>query len=132
MQKYITLFFSVLLYLTACRSGSAPQGVLNEPQMISLLTDLHIVDGSLYTIPQVPDSMYKYGSAKYVQLFKQHHTTPGTFKTSLKYYATQPDKLQEMYAKIDVTLKAKIDSLNRANAPKPQTPVKNNKNAVSK
>ena len=129
MQKYITLFFSVLLYLAACKSETTPKGVITEPQMVNLLIDLHIVDGSIYTVPQVPDSLYKYASAKYVQLFKKHHTTAEVFKKSFKYYTSQPDKLQDMYTKVDVVIKAKIDSLNRANAPKPA--VKKNKNAVS-
>ncbi|WP_121244284.1 DUF4296 domain-containing protein [Mucilaginibacter phyllosphaerae] len=130
MQKYITLFFSVLLYLSACKSETTPKGVINEPQMVNLLTDLHIVDGTLYTVPQVPDSLYKYASDKYVQLFKKHHTTAAIFKKSFKYYTTQPDKLQEIYTKVDAIIKAKLDSLNRANAPKPV--VKKNKDAVSK
>jgi hypothetical protein len=117
MQKYISLFFSVLLYLTACQSSSVPDGVIKEQEMISLLTDIHITDGSIYTVPQMPDSLYKYGSAKYVAVFKKHHTTDAIFKKSLKYYTTQPEQLQDMYNKIDGILKAKIDSTNKAANP---------------
>jgi hypothetical protein len=42
MQKYISLFFSVLLYLTACKSNDVPDGIIKEKEMISLLTDVHV------------------------------------------------------------------------------------------
>ncbi|MCQ6956583.1 DUF4296 domain-containing protein [Mucilaginibacter aquariorum] len=114
MQKYISLFFSVLLYLTACKSNDVPNGIIEEKEMISLLTDVHITDGAIYSLPQIPDSLYKYGRDKYVAVFKKHHTTDDQFQKSLKYYTTQPDRLQEMYNKIDVIIKAKIDSINQA------------------
>jgi len=123
MQKYISLFFSVLLYLTACKSNDVPDGIIKEKEMISLLTDVHITDGAIYTLPQIPDSLYKYGRAKYVAVFKKHHTTDDQFQKSLKYYTTQPDRLQEMYNKIDANIKAKIDSMNRpVKPPKPAVP----------
>ncbi|MFA6245737.1 MAG: DUF4296 domain-containing protein [Mucilaginibacter sp.] len=116
MQKYISLFFSVLLFLTACQSEDRPKGVLNEKDMISLLLDIHLTDGSVYQVPQVPDSLYKYSSQKYVALFKRHHTTDAVYKTSLKYYSTQPEKIQDIYSKIEAIIKAKVDSLNKVTA----------------
>jgi hypothetical protein len=116
MQKYISLFFSVLLFLTACKSEEVPKGVLKEKDMMNLLVDLHITDGAVYQIPQVPDSMFKYSSAKYVALFKRHHTTDAAYKTSLKYYSKQPERIQAMYNKIEVIIKAKVDSINKVTA----------------
>ncbi|MBB5394500.1 DUF4296 domain-containing protein [Mucilaginibacter sp. AK015] len=125
MQKYISLFFSVLLGLTACQSNQLPEGVMKEQQMISLLTDIHLTDGEIYMVPQIPDSMYKYASAKFNNVFKKHHTTDAAFKKSLKYYTTQPEQLQDMYNKIDAILKAKLDSTNKAAIkPKPEAPTK--------
>ncbi|MDB5129105.1 DUF4296 domain-containing protein [Mucilaginibacter sp.] len=125
MQKYISLFFSVLLYLTACKSNDVPDGIIKEKEMISLLTDVHLTDGAIYTLPQIPDSLYKYGRAKYIAVFKKHHTTDDQFQKSLKYYSTQPDRLQEMYGKIDAIIKAKIDSVNRPVKPPKPVALKN-------
>lgn len=116
MQKYISLFFSVLLFLTACQSEKQPKGVLNEQDMVSLLLDIHLTDGSVYQVPQVPDSLYKYSSQKYVALFKRHHTTDAVYKTSLKYYTKQPERIQAMYSKLETIIKAKVDSLNKVTA----------------
>jgi hypothetical protein len=131
MQKYISLFFSVLLFLTACKSNKQPKDVLNEKDMLNLMLDIHITDGSVYQVPQVPDSLYKYSSAKYVALFKRHHTTDAVYKTSLKYYTTKPEQIQAMYGQLETIIKAKMDSLNKVTAaaaikarPVPAGPVK--------
>jgi hypothetical protein len=116
MQKYISLFFSVLLFLTACKSNELPKDVLNEKDMLNLMLDIHLTDGTVYQVPQVPDSLYKYSSAKFVALFKKHHTTDAVYKTSLKYYSKQPEKIQDMYNKLETIIKGKIDSLNKVTA----------------
>ncbi|MFD0794037.1 DUF4296 domain-containing protein [Mucilaginibacter litoreus] len=125
MQKYIGLFFSVLLYLTACKNDKVPTGIIEEQTMIRLLTDIHVVDGSIATVPQIPDSLYKYGRNKYVAVFKRYNTNDTQFKKSLEYYSAQPEKIQQMYDKIEVVLKAKVDSVNKV-------PEKKIQNAVPK
>jgi len=118
MHKHIILFFSVLLFLTACGGNNAPDGTMPEAQMVSLLTDIHLTDGTLYSVAQTPDSLYKYGSAKYALLFKQYRVTAKQFDNSLKYYTTQPQQLVDMYTKIAANIKSKTDSLNKSSTPK--------------
>ena len=113
MHKYITLFFSVTFFFTACKNGKAPDGIIKHNQMVSLLTDVHIADGSLYAIPQMPDSLYKYGQGAYLEVFKKHHTDSVQFKASLRYYATQPVELQAIYDQVLLNLKNKTDSLSK-------------------
>ncbi|MET3980030.1 hypothetical protein ABIB62_002627 [Mucilaginibacter sp. UYP25] len=124
MQKYISLFFLGLICLTACDNKDVPKDIIQQPAMISLLTDIHLVDGAVYTAPQLPDSLFKYGRAKYDAVFKKHHTTDAEYKKSLKYYAVHPDVVQDMYVKIEATIKAKLDSTNKASN-KPLKPVNN-------
>ena len=81
--------------------------------MLSLLTDLHLVDGELYNVPQQSDSLYKYGTNKYKALFKKHHTTDAQFRKSLDFYSKQPEVIQEMYDSLAGIVQKKIDSLNK-------------------
>jgi hypothetical protein len=118
MHKYIILFFSVLLILTACNTDKVPQGVIDKPQMISLLTDMHIIDGTLYNVPQDRDSLYKYGHAKYIALFKRHKTNDKVFRKSFEYYTTQPELIQDMYTQIEANIKAKTDSITKVGTKK--------------
>ncbi|HAL82348.1 MAG TPA: hypothetical protein DCO83_09010 [Mucilaginibacter sp.] len=113
MRKYITLFFSVTFFLSACKGGKAPDGIINHDQMIVLLTQVHIVDGSLFSVTQNPDSLYKYGTDRYLALFKRYHTDSVQFRKSLKYYTTQPVELTAMYDKVLADLKQKTDSLTK-------------------
>jgi hypothetical protein len=112
MRKHIILFFSALLFLFACNMGNNTKGIIKEDEMVRLLTDIHIVDGSLYLQP-MGDSLYKYGTGRYLLLFKQYHTDSAQFKRSMKYYTTQTDILMGMYDQVKKNLQIKIDSLNK-------------------
>jgi len=112
MHKYIILFFSVSLFLFACGKNKEPSGVINPNVMVGLLTEVHIVDGRLYTLSQTPDSLRKYGAKKYLSLFKKYGTDSLQFRKSLQYYSTQPEELLIIYDKVLAKLKLKTDSLN--------------------
>ena len=113
MHKYIILFFFGLLFSTACSDSSAPKDVLDKPQMLSLLTDVHIIDGELYNVAQQPDSLYKFGTNKYKAVFKKHHTNDAQFRKSLEYYTRQPEVIQDIYDTLTVVVQRKIDSTNK-------------------
>ena len=113
MHKYIILFFLGLLFCTACSNGGIPKDVLDKPQMLSLLTDVHIIDGELYNVAQQPDSLYKFGTNKYKAVFKKHHTNDAQFRKSLEYYTRQPEVIQDIYDTLTVIIQRKIDSTNK-------------------
>ena len=113
MHKYIILFFSVTFLLSACKGNKTREAIINHDQMVSLLTEVHIIDGGIYNIPQNPDSLYKYGTGRYVALFKKHHTDTAQFTKSLKYYTTQPVELQAIYDQVLKNLAKKTDSLTK-------------------
>ena len=112
MHKYITLFFSVLLILSACKHGKTSDEIIGQKEMTGLLTDIHIVDGTMYAVMPNPDSLYKYGTGKYLALFKKHNTDSVQFKKSLRYYAGQPVELLAIYDQVLKNIKTKLDSLN--------------------
>jgi hypothetical protein len=111
MHKYIILFFSVLLFLASCKGNKAPAGIINHDRMISLLTDIHVADGRLYSTSPTPDSLYKYGMGRYLLIFKNLGTDTAQFKKSLKYYAFHSDEMLAIYDQVMKNLKQKADSL---------------------
>ena len=114
MRIYINLFFLALLFLGACSGKEkTPAGIIKKDQMVGLLTDIHIVNGTLYMVPQMPDSLYKYGMGRYLIVFKKHHTDTTQFKKSIMYYASKPDELETMYQQVMNNLQAKGDSLSK-------------------
>ena len=112
MRKHIILFFSALLFLFACKNEDSASGIIKQDEMVRLLTDVHLTDGSL--AEQVGgDSLFKYGTGKYLYLFKKHHTDSAQFKKSMRYYTTHPDELARMYDSVAAKLQVKYDSLNK-------------------
>lgn len=124
MHKYLTLFFSVSLFLCACKSNRTPAGLIKPDAMAGLLTEIHLIDGRLYAGLQTPDTLYKYGMGNYLAAFERFHTDSGTFKKSLNYYAEYPDKLTDIYDKVDARIKVLGDSINKLQAIKRQADVK--------
>ena len=117
MHKYNSLFFSVLLFLAACGDGK-PKGIIEPKIMVKLLTELHIIDGSLYSTNQMPDSLYYYGTAKYKALFKRYDIDSSRFDKSFKYYSAHPQALKDIYDQVITNLQFKIDSINGVKKPK--------------
>ena len=115
MHKYIKLFFFVLIFLAACKGANTPDGIIKKEQMANLLTEIHIVDGGMYNVMQVPDTLYKYGTGKYFAVFKKYHTDSAQFRKSFKFYSTNPDMLQSIYEQVTINIKQKSDSLNKVN-----------------
>lgn len=124
MRKYIILFFSTSIFLMACLNKKPVYPIIDKPHMVSLLTDLLIVDGSMYSVSNVPDSMYKYGNGKYQLLFKKHHTDSAQFNKSFKYYTTNEAELLLIMDKVQDNLKNKGDSINKIQAKENAIPKK--------
>jgi Domain of unknown function (DUF4296) len=115
MHKYNSLFFSVLIFFAACKGADTPTGIIKEEKMAALITEIHIADGSLYSVAQVPDSLYKYGTGKYLAIFKKFDTDSVQFKKSYKYYTSNPEMLASIYDQVVINLRLKTDSVNKAN-----------------
>ena len=110
MRIYKVLFFLGLLALTAC-SRSVPKGIIPPDEMAPLIADLHIIDGTLYTKSQAPDTLYKYGLGNYIAAFKRHHVDSAQFNKSFRYYTNQPKLFAEVYDQAIKIIQAKYDSV---------------------
>jgi hypothetical protein len=113
MRKYIILFFLVFPFLFACNGGGSSGDVIPEDQMVVVLTAVHMADGRLINLSQAPDTLYKYGTARYLAVFEKLHTDSAQFRRSYEYYSTQPEKFTDIYGKVLKSLQAKTDSLNK-------------------
>ena len=109
MLKYITLFFSVLLLLSAC--NSSPSGIIPPNEMATVLTDVHLTDGALGNVTQMPDSIYKYGMARYLAIFKKYNIDSAEFNKSYKYYTLHPGVMSDIYDNVLKNIMAKNDSI---------------------
>jgi hypothetical protein len=113
MRFYISLFFCVVLLFGCAEKEDTPPQYIQMHNMAMLLTDIHIIDGSLYSVPQSPDSLTKHGLGFYLGVFKAHRTDSTQFKKSMQYYTTRPDKFAIIYGRVTSNLKEKLDSLTK-------------------
>ena len=132
MQKYKSLFFSLLLFVYACGSDKAPKDILNSNTMVGLLTEIHIADGSMFNTVQVPDSLYKYGTGRYLAVFKNFHTDSVQFRKSIKYYSNRPEELQKIYEQVKAIIMQKTDSLNKINQAQIAKDIKRRNDSLAK
>ncbi|MCD8742110.1 DUF4296 domain-containing protein [Mucilaginibacter roseus] len=123
MRKYIILFFSALTVLCSC-GDDKPDGILDENQMADVLTDVHITNGTMFSVPAISDSLYKYGLGRYMLVFKQHGTDSAQFTRSYKYYTRDVEKLVAIYDVVNKKLQKKSDSLNKIYIKQQQQPQK--------
>ncbi|MEO6523493.1 MAG: DUF4296 domain-containing protein [Mucilaginibacter sp.] len=113
MRFYLILFFCVSVFFISCKDKKIPDDVVPIHEMAALLTDIHIVDGSLYEVPQQMDTLTKHGLGMYMAVFKMHHIDTATFKRSITFYSSQPILLDQMYVGIEQRIQRKIDSLQK-------------------
>lgn len=95
------LFLGIILTLTAC--DGRPKGVLSKSEMISVLTDLHKLDGYLF------EKGYQYNhfvdkTPYYHFILQKHGITESEFDASLVWYTKNPKTFERIYDQVLVNL----------------------------
>jgi hypothetical protein len=81
--------------------------------MTSLLTEVHLTDGRLSMLQQLPDTLYKYGAERYLSILKKYNTDTTQFRKSYLYYCSKPQQLIDINIKVLAVLQVKSDSLKK-------------------
>jgi hypothetical protein len=114
-MKKIFGAFLLLISLGSCYH-TAPdpafdmQLVLSSDSMVSLLTDIHLVDGIITDLKakKIPASHL---SSEYFEIILQkHNIDKAVFDESMRYYAFHTEDLNEIYEKVIINL-SKRESL---------------------
>ena len=93
-----------MLMVVGCSSKSEEVGIMNEPEMVEFLIDLHLSEAAVQDIRLKPDSTEVVFAAREKYLLKKHNITDSIFIKSYSYYLEHPDILEEIYTAV-------IDSL---------------------
>jgi hypothetical protein len=101
MKRLIHWFFA-LIFFTGCIFDGTPEGIIHKDKMISLLTDIHLVDGYLGILGQ--DNSKQVQVNLYQSVFNKYHTDSIEFRKSLEYYAKKPKELHDMYKEVQSNL----------------------------
>jgi hypothetical protein len=100
MKRSILLFF-ILIFFSGC--DRVPEGILHRDDMISLLTDVHLVDA--YTGMLRQDSVSRVETYRlYNSVFNKYHTDSAGFRKNVEYYSKKPEDFFDMYKKVQENL----------------------------
>lgn len=97
MQRLI-LIISLLFFLFSSCKKNKPEGILSEKDFEELMTEVHILDGYIGTIPI--DSARKVIDPLYSQLLEKYKLDTLSFDKNVDYYMGNPNLTVETYDKI--------------------------------
>lgn len=96
-----TIIVSIFLIFAAC--SNRPKGVLDQEDMVNLLTDMHKLDGVLIE----RGIMFSNDSTKtkyYNFVFAKYEITKANFDSSLVWYTKNPQEFNNVYNKVLINL----------------------------
>jgi hypothetical protein len=77
-----------------------PSDLINRDSMISILVDTHIADAVSDQKFGQDKSNTAFTNAMYNRIYLNHHITAAQFKSSYKYYESDPKGLDKMYEQV--------------------------------
>lgn len=94
--------FLVLILLATCNTDKKPPGIVDRKLMVPLLSDFHLAEGYLSSLPQ--DSSRLMANNYYAAVFSKYGTDSIGFNKSLVYYSKDPIVLNQIYTEVQQRL----------------------------
>ena len=113
MQRLILIILSSFFLMISC-NRSKPKGILSEKTMVDLMTDVHLVDGYLNTLPV--DSTRKVIGSLYEEVFEKYGIDSAKFKHNIAYYLGNPIVSKELYTQVTKKINGYEDDYRRADS----------------
>ena len=106
-QKALHLcILSILILVLSCqRKDKVPEGILTRDQMVSVMSELYVLEQKLSTLGIKRDSIAQIFQEMKDPIFENAGITDSVFKRSLNYYMDHPQVLEGIYTSL-------VDSLN--------------------
>ncbi|MFY0627248.1 MAG: DUF4296 domain-containing protein [Reichenbachiella sp.] len=97
---------AIASFLFSCSTESKkPQDLISKTDMVSIISDIHMLEAKLIRLRVKKDSLRKVYNAFERALFKEHGTTKEVYERSYAYYTANPELLESIY-------EIAVDSLN--------------------
>ena len=111
MAKLFSWIFIVLMFASCYRN--APEHpydmslVASPDSMVSILTDIHLLEGIVNTIHLADTAMDSLARANYNYVLQKHKMDRKAFEESIHYYAYHAEELDKIYEKVIINLSKK-------------------------
>lgn len=93
----------LVVLFTHCKNSNqtnTSKNTIGETQMIALLTEIHLVEGSTNQMNLYGDSLTQYVLNNYEFLFQKYHTNQAGFRETMDYYVQHPKEMDKVYEKV--------------------------------
>lgn len=97
-MKRLILGFFVLIFVTSCQQDNIPEGIIDKEKMISVLTDVHVVDS--YVSTAAYDSTTLPVNDYYKVVYRKYQIDSIQLQKSLRFYSRKPELLDTMYHQV--------------------------------
>jgi hypothetical protein len=94
-----------IFLMPACAPEKPVSGVLSEQEMIKVLTEIYLLEDKVSHVGMTSDSIKMIFPKFEAKVFEKLNISDSVFDHSMKYYLTNPKKLEHIYAAV-------VDSLN--------------------
>ena len=95
----------VIFALSCSNQNRVPEGILSQEQMVSVMTELYILEQKLSTLGIKRDSIGQVFDVMKEKVFAEAGITDSAFRKSLNYYMDRPQTMELIYTSL-------VDSLN--------------------
>ena len=91
----------LVIGLTACSSDDKPENLLDQSTMVSIMTDIHLIEAEINNLhlQHQDSSVFMYQKLK-VRMLKKYNTDTATFHKSFNYYIFNPEKMKPIYSEV--------------------------------
>lgn len=107
MVRICFLCFFLLSFYSCKQKTQIPPNILDEDKMVELITELEITQSYFKIKSAAEDSLFStnnYQEQIFDTIFSNHNISYEEFNASLKYYSSEPKKIEEIYSKVIVSL----------------------------
>jgi hypothetical protein len=96
--------FMFLMCVSSCKQEREPSTVLSEKQMVSVLTEIYLIEEKASRMGLSRDSVVEIFPKYRERVFTKLSLSDSSFKQSMDYYMAHPERLKRIYT-------ALVDSL---------------------
>jgi hypothetical protein len=117
-KHFILALLSLFLFgvLSSCNNKEkqelVPETMLSEEEMISIMTDMHLMESALSLRRNRGQSTNDVKELWFAQLFEQHKTTATIFEENLSFYNEQPVRMEKFLEEVMANLSQMQSELN--------------------
>lgn len=98
--KYLSGLLIVCIVVFACTRKKSKMAVIPEKEMITIIKDMHIADGTFMVSKRRSELMNADSVNYYDPIFEKYGYTRSQFDSSIAYYSTKPEILTKIYDQV--------------------------------